>query len=101
MIVSMALLELRSVDPARNRYRIYRLREVRTLFGEVGLVVEWGRIGRPLRVREELFRDAEALERRRAELLGRRRRSGYVVAEWKGASSGAGSLQLASRSAAA
>jgi predicted DNA-binding WGR domain protein len=72
-------LELRLVDPAKNRFRIYGLTECRTLFGELCLRIVWGRIGhRRLRERSEVFADALALQRRRAELLGRRRRHGYV-----------------------
>lgn len=71
--------ELRLVDPAKNRRRIYGLTECRTLFGELCLRIVWGRIGhRRLRERSEVFDDPAALERRRDELLGRRRRHGYV-----------------------
>jgi predicted DNA-binding WGR domain protein len=73
-------LELRLVDPAKNRFRIYGLTECRTLFGELCLRVVWGRIGnRRLRERSELFADPAALARRREDLLGRRRRHGYVT----------------------
>jgi predicted DNA-binding WGR domain protein len=72
-------LELRLVDPAKNRFRIYGLTECRTLFGELCLRIVWGRIGnRRPRERSEVFEDRTALERRRDELLGRRRRHGYV-----------------------
>jgi len=72
-------LELRLVDPAKNRLRIYGLTECRTLFGELCLRIVWGRIGnRRPRERTEVFEDRGALERRREELLGRRRRHGYV-----------------------
>lgn len=75
-----AALELRSVDPERNRFRVYRVFEAHsTLFGEHVLVIEWGRIGRRLRVRTEVLPDADALARRLAELLARRRRHGYAV----------------------
>lgn len=69
--------ELRLIDPARNRFRLYGMTESRTLFGEACLVIAWGRIGHRLRVRTELFDDARALERRRLALLARRRRHGY------------------------
>jgi predicted DNA-binding WGR domain protein len=72
-------IELRLVDCARNRLRLYGVTECRTLFGELCLRVQWGRIGhRRLRERSETFSDARALEQRRSELLGRRRRHGYV-----------------------
>ncbi len=72
-------LELRLVDPAKNRFRIYGLTECRTLFGELCLRIVWGRIGnRRLRERSEVFEDRVALLRRRQELLGRLQRHGYV-----------------------
>jgi predicted DNA-binding WGR domain protein len=72
-------LELRLVDPSKNRFRIYGLTECTTLFGELCLRIVWGRIGnRRPRERSEVFTDRAALERRREELLGRRRRHGYV-----------------------
>ena len=63
----------------KNRFRVYGLTECRTLFGEVCLRIVWGRIGtRRLREKSEVFGDRAALLRRRDELLGRRRRHGYV-----------------------
>ena len=71
--------ELRLIDPLKNRFRVYGLTECRTLFGEVCLRIVWGRIGnRRLREKSEVFRDRAALLRRRDELLGLRRRHGYV-----------------------
>lgn len=73
-------LELRLVDPAANRFRLYGVTECRTLFGELCLRIVWGRIGnRRLRERSEVFGDRASLARRRDELLGRRRRHGYVA----------------------
>ena len=72
-------IELRLVDPERNRARIYGLTECVTLFGEMCLRIVWGRIGnRHLRERSELFESRGALERRRHELLARRRQHGYT-----------------------
>jgi predicted DNA-binding WGR domain protein len=76
-----AAIDLRLIDPPRNRFRHYCIRQGRTLFGEPFLVIEWGRVGRRLRVREETFADGLSLEQRRGELLARRRRHGYVVSE--------------------
>ena len=73
-------LELRQVDASRNRFRIYGLTECRTLFGERCLRIVWGRIGSGrLRERSEVFETQGALERRRSELLARRRQHGYVL----------------------
>jgi predicted DNA-binding WGR domain protein len=73
-------VELRLIEPERNRFRLYGLTECFTLFGEFCLVIAWGRIGHPLRRRSEMFVDREALVRRRDALLARRRRHGYAVA---------------------
>lgn len=44
---------LRQVDPARNRRRFYAMSVQRDLFGDWTLVREWGRIGRPGRLRAD------------------------------------------------
>jgi len=72
-------VELRLVDPARNRFRVWAVTETPTLFYEHALFIAWGRIGGPLRRRLELFPSRDALERRRRELLARRRRHGYAA----------------------
>jgi predicted DNA-binding WGR domain protein len=94
-------LELRLVDPAKNRFRIYGLTECRTLFGELCLRIVWGRIGnRRLRERSEVFADRTALVQRRDELLGRRRRHGYVSMTTPRAAARARSAERTERSAA-
>lgn len=70
-------VELRSVDPAQNPFRRYRLTVQGTLFNAVDLVVEWGRLGRVPRVRIERFTDQDRLDARWRELVSRRRRHGY------------------------
>lgn len=71
-------LEFRLVDRERQRFRLYGITEARTLFGEACLVIAWGRIGTKLRVRTETFDEGTSLARRWRELVGRRRRKGYV-----------------------
>lgn len=73
------VVDLRQVDHSRNRFRRYRIRECRTLFGKPCLVIEWGRIGSPMRVRTETFATSSALDWRYDELLARRRRHGYLL----------------------
>jgi predicted DNA-binding WGR domain protein len=75
----MTDIELRMVDPARNRFRLYGLTETRTLFGEPCLIIGWGRIGQRLRSRTEVFADQELLEHRRNALLALRRQHGYAL----------------------
>ena len=70
-------VQLRLVDPALNKFRVYCLAESESLFGEPSLFITWGRMGHKCRVRLEVFADRQALQRRRRELLARRRRHGY------------------------
>ncbi len=74
---TMPDLELRLIDPERNRFRLYGMTECRSLFGELCLVLTWGRIGHRLRTRTETFVDSSVLERRRRVLIARRHRNGY------------------------
>jgi predicted DNA-binding WGR domain protein len=39
------MMELRKIDPAKSMRRFYRLSVEPTLFGDVALLREWGRIG--------------------------------------------------------
>lgn len=68
---------LRSVEPARNRFRFYRMWEQANLFGGLDLLIAWGRIGKAPRERTEHFEGPAALDHRARELLARRRRHGY------------------------
>ncbi len=77
-ISRMDVLELCHIDPSRNRFRRYLLTEQRTLFGELDLVIHWGRMGSPLRMRSETFSDRARLEKRRDELVRLRLRHGYL-----------------------
>jgi hypothetical protein len=74
-----------SLDPARNRFRVYALCEGRTLFGEPYLRLAWGRLGSALRERTETFGTRSALRRGWTELVALRRRHGYFVPATLGA----------------
>jgi predicted DNA-binding WGR domain protein len=82
-------LELWSVDRTRNRFRVYGLREDRTLFGEPCLCIAWGRLGRPLRERTEAFASRHALEARRRAIVDERERHGYFAPSLLGPARGA------------
>jgi predicted DNA-binding WGR domain protein len=75
----MPALTLRRIDPARNMRRFYRLDLQPDLFGAWGVVREWGRIGRPGRVRVDPYStEAEAaakMQRQRA----RKQSRGYTL----------------------
>lgn len=76
-------VELRQLDPSRNRARMYRLAESSSLFGERGLMITWGRIGRAPRVRFEPIESDAALHARWSELLKRRLAHGYELVRMK------------------
>jgi predicted DNA-binding WGR domain protein len=80
MQIMQAAIELTSIDPERRRARHYGVALCPTLFGGYGLLISWGRIGRPPRVRIETFETPAAIGARLTELLTRRRAHGYVVA---------------------
>ena len=77
---------LHRIDPARNMARFYRMSSTPSLFGDICLVREWGRIGRPGRIRIDLYwnsldrmhkrreRAEEAIAAREALSLVKRRR---------------------------
>ena len=46
-------------EPSRNRRRFYALHLAPPLFGEWGLVAEWGRIGSPGTIKQQIFEDEE------------------------------------------
>jgi predicted DNA-binding WGR domain protein len=72
-------LELRLIDRSRRRARRYHIVKARSLFGELGLLTTWGRIGRPARVRLETFTCTVARTERWDQLIARRIAHGYVT----------------------
>jgi predicted DNA-binding WGR domain protein len=70
-------LRLERRDPARDMARFYIVTLAPTLFGEVALVREWGRIGSAGTVRETWLASAGAAEAAALRLARRKRRRGY------------------------
>jgi predicted DNA-binding WGR domain protein len=68
---------LHRTDPARNMARFYRISSTLSLFGDVCVVREWGRIGRPGQMRIDLYEKAEAACSARLALERAKRRRGY------------------------
>jgi predicted DNA-binding WGR domain protein len=60
----MPAVTLHRINPAQNMARYYRLDVQPDLFGEWGLVREWGRIGQPGRMRIEPYPTAAQAEER-------------------------------------
>lgn len=68
---------LRRIDPSRNMARFYVLALQPTLFGEVSLVRNWGRIGTMGRQKIELFECAGSAEAALSKLAARKVKRGY------------------------
>jgi predicted DNA-binding WGR domain protein len=75
----MTAVTLHRIDPTQNMSRFYRLDLQPDLFGAWGVVREWGRIGRPGRLRVDPYpTESEAaarMQRQRTRKQGR----GYVL----------------------
>lgn len=71
------VIHLHRIDPARDMARFYRLSSMPSLFGDICIVREWGRIGKRGRTRIDLYaREGEAAAARLA-LEQSKRRRGY------------------------
>src|SRR3954451_12323316 len=76
-------LHLRRIDAARNMRRFYALSTQPTLFGEMSLIRNWGRIGSNGKTMVQTFDgSAEAIEAF-VRLERAKRRRGYAVADEK------------------
>lgn len=71
------VIYLHRIDPARNMARFYRLSSAPSLFGDICVVREWGRIGRPGRMRIDLYEKGEDADAAREALSRVKRRRGY------------------------
>ena len=66
------------IDPAKNMRRRYELSLQPTLFGPIAVIRHWGRIGGGGQTKEDwLPSEAEAVAKA-AQILGEKRRRGYV-----------------------
>jgi predicted DNA-binding WGR domain protein len=73
----LQMLTLERRDASRNMARFYVLAIEPTLFGDSGLVREWGRIGSAGRRRLDLHADPEMAAEALDTWLERKRRRGY------------------------
>lgn len=76
MVMELHLLRR---DPARNLARFYRLELCRSLFGELLLVRQWGRIGTKGRRAEAVVRNPEEGHAALALWCKRKRARGYRI----------------------
>ncbi|MEO1495271.1 MAG: WGR domain-containing protein [Pseudomonadota bacterium] len=70
-------MHLTRTEPDANLHRFYRLEIVPGLFGDWGLVREWGRIGSGGRVRTEWFESEAEAKDARFELHMAKAKRGY------------------------
>jgi predicted DNA-binding WGR domain protein len=73
----MLALHLTKIAPKANQWRYYRLGVQLSLFGEWGLVREWGRIGSSSQERTDWFTRRDEAEEALAKLARQKARRGY------------------------
>ena len=73
----LSIVALERVEPGRNVFRYYVLSVEPTLFDDVSLVAEWGRIGRRGRCIVQFRPDAASTRVELGVWLERKRRRGY------------------------
>ncbi len=78
-----AYVQLRSVDPARNRDRSYTLTWQPALVGDGALVRCWGRTDGPEQTRADYYPDRAGAQAHVEAILRRRLRHGYRVLAWQ------------------
>lgn len=71
-------MHLTKVEPDKNMCRFYRMEIVRGLFGEWGLVREWGRIGRSGTMRTDWFGTEIEVKDAQFNLQKQKTKRGYV-----------------------
>ncbi len=70
---------LTRVDPSCNMRRFYSVALAVSLFGETGVVRQWGRIGTEGQSRTDWYEGSGPAEAARQRLLSQKRRRGYVA----------------------
>lgn len=73
----MKLVHLTKIAPEHNQQRYYSLQVVCGLFGDWGLVREWGRIGRSGRTRTDWFVNRADANAASGQLGKQKRKRGY------------------------
>jgi predicted DNA-binding WGR domain protein len=79
MTSSFTILQKR--DPQRNQYRYYLLTVQPNLFGTWSLIREWGRIGRPGRMKIDLRESHEEASAVLHRKLRQKQRRGYALSD--------------------
>jgi len=77
------MLQLTRSNPSENVHRFYAVHLAPTLFGKWALVAEWGRIGSPGQVREQLFETEGLAQAALTKRLRIKTRRGYIRVSWE------------------
>ncbi len=72
-----AIVVLHRIDVSRNMARFYAMHLTPTLFGEIAVVRNWGRIGGQGRVRSDIFTSPEEARTAVERLHAQKSRRGY------------------------
>jgi predicted DNA-binding WGR domain protein len=78
------MIQLTRSKPSSNLHRFYTLHLAPTLFGEWALMAEWGRIGSPDTVREQVFQSEPSAEAALAKRVTRKTKRGYIRVSCRG-----------------
>jgi predicted DNA-binding WGR domain protein len=73
------VIKLTRSDPSKNMHRFYALQLAPTLFGEWVLVAEWGRIGSPGTIKQQVFGEEGHARSALANRLTAKTRRGYIA----------------------
>jgi predicted DNA-binding WGR domain protein len=79
------MIQLTRSNPASNMHCFYSLHLAPTLFGEIALVTEWGRVGSPGTVREQLFQEELAAESALTKRVTGKTKRGYIRSLYRAA----------------
>lgn len=79
------MVQLARSIPVVNLHRFYMMTIAPTLFGEYALVMEWGRIGFPGTVREQLFDNEQAAESALSKRVTGKTKRGYIRVPYRAA----------------
>jgi predicted DNA-binding WGR domain protein len=74
---------LQRIDAARNMARFYIISIEPTLFGDWALVRNWGRIGRPGKIRIEMRESIAIAQKSAAQLIAAKERRGYRQEDYR------------------
>lgn len=73
-------IALYKIDQKKNMYRFYRMEILADLFGQVCLIREWGRIGRPGRVMTTSSAEQSVIFAQFEKIMRLKSKNGYTAA---------------------